>query len=54
MGVASKMKNLPIIDPTAYYLGINSPTILDSQGNVQSGTVSYSFQNGDYPTVLYR
>ncbi|CAD6590848.1 MAG: hypothetical protein TREMPRED_005902 [Tremellales sp. Tagirdzhanova-0007] len=54
MGVATKMRSLPVIDPTAAYLGIDSPTILDSTGNVQSGTTSYNFRNGDFPTVLYR
>lgn len=54
MGVAAKMKNLPVVDPTPYYLGINSPTILDSSGYVQSGATLYSFKNGDYPTVIYR
>jgi len=54
MGVAAKMKSMPVIDPTPYYLGINTPTIIDNTGKIQSGTESYSFQNGDYPTVLYR
>ncbi|WVQ82219.1 hypothetical protein IAT38_004347 [Cryptococcus sp. DSM 104549] len=54
LGVAAKMRNMPIIDPTPYYLGINSPTILDEEGDVQSGPATYTFSNTSYPTVLYR
>nr|XP_019010811.1 peptidase [Kwoniella pini CBS 10737]OCF49592.1 peptidase [Kwoniella pini CBS 10737] len=55
LGVASKMKDMPVLDPTPYYLGINTPTILDATGNVQSSSgQSYNFQNGSYPTVIYR
>ncbi|KAK4687445.1 hypothetical protein P7C73_g2679, partial [Tremellales sp. Uapishka_1] len=54
LGVAAAMKNMPIIDPTPYYLGINTPTLLDQDGNVQTGTQTYTFANGDSPTALYR
>nr|XP_018263216.1 peptidase [Kwoniella dejecticola CBS 10117]OBR85374.1 peptidase [Kwoniella dejecticola CBS 10117] len=55
LGVASKMRDMPVLDPTPYYLGINTPTILDASGNVQSSSgQSYNFQNGSYPTVIYR
>ena len=54
LGVAAKMKNLPVLDPTTYYIPFNTPTIIDSNFNVQSGTTPYNFQNGNYPTILYR
>ncbi|WWC94044.1 hypothetical protein V866_000882 [Kwoniella sp. B9012] len=55
LGVAAKMRDMPVLDPTADYLGINSPTILDESGSVQSSTGhSYTFQNDSYPTVIYR
>jgi hypothetical protein len=38
MGVAAAMKNMPIIDESSFFFGMNTPVI----------------QNGDYPTVLYR
>ncbi|WWD17430.1 hypothetical protein CI109_101871 [Kwoniella shandongensis] len=54
LGVAAKMKDMPVLDPTPYYLGMNTPTILDASGKVQTGTASYTFSGSDYPTVLYR
>ncbi|WVF71604.1 hypothetical protein IAT40_006412 [Kwoniella sp. CBS 6097] len=54
LGVAAKMKDMPVIDPTPYYLGMNTPTILDGAGNVQTGTGNYNFQNGSFPSVMYR
>ncbi|KAK8864273.1 hypothetical protein IAR55_001519 [Kwoniella newhampshirensis] len=54
LGVAAKMKDMPVLDPTPYYLGLNTPTILDANQNVQVGTTTYTFQGSDHPTVLYR
>ncbi|OCF36719.1 peptidase [Kwoniella heveanensis BCC8398] len=54
LGVAAKMKDMPVIDPTPYYLGMNTPTILDGSGAVQEGTGNYNFQNGSFPSVMYR
>nr|XP_019046155.1 peptidase [Kwoniella bestiolae CBS 10118]OCF25085.1 peptidase [Kwoniella bestiolae CBS 10118] len=55
LGVAAKMKDMPVLDPTPDYLGINSPTILDESGAVQSSSGhTYTFQGDSYPTVIYR
>ncbi|WRT66229.1 uncharacterized protein IL334_003182 [Kwoniella shivajii] len=55
LGVAAKMKDMPVLDPTPYYLGMNTPTILGADGNVQPSTgATYNFRNGSYPTVIYR
>ncbi|WWC89471.1 uncharacterized protein L201_004395 [Kwoniella dendrophila CBS 6074] len=55
LGVAAKMKDMPILDGTSYYLGFNSPTILNENNSIQSSSgQSYNFQNGQYPTVIYR
>ena len=54
LGVAAKLKNMPVLDPTSAYLGINTPIIETPSGSAQSGTETYTFQNGDYPVVLWR
>lgn len=54
LGVAAAMKNLPIIDGSNTITGFNVPTIFTPQGGPQSGPQTYTFQNGDVPTVFYR
>ncbi|EIW70787.1 hypothetical protein TREMEDRAFT_68225 [Tremella mesenterica DSM 1558] len=54
LGLAAKMKNMPVLDPTAYYLGIDTPVIMTPSNDVQSGPQTYTFQGDDYPTILYR
>ena len=54
MGVAANMKDMPVLDPTDWYLGMNSPAIVDVDGNVQQGPATYTFSNVSYPSVLYR
>lgn len=47
------MKNLPILDFTDH-AGIKLPAIVDSNNNVQTGPQTYTLQNGDAPTLVYR
>ncbi|ODO08780.1 peptidase [Cryptococcus wingfieldii CBS 7118] len=54
LGVAANMKDMPVLDPTSYYLGINTPVIMNPSFSVQDGTKAYSFNSTDYPSVLYR
>ncbi|WVR07169.1 hypothetical protein IAU60_004210 [Kwoniella sp. DSM 27419] len=54
LGVAAKMKDMPVIDPTSYYLGMNTPVIMTGDQKVQNGTGVYNFNNGSFPTVMYR
>lgn len=54
LGVAARMRDMPIIDASTYAFGIPTPIILDGQQNVQSGFQTYTFQNGDFPTAVYR
>lgn len=54
MGVAANMKDMPVLDPTDWYFGFNSPVITDVDGNIQQGPATYTFSNVSYPTVLYR
>jgi len=54
LGVAASMKNMPIIDDTTEFTGFVTPTILDQNMNVQAAPQTYTFQNGDFPTVEYR
>jgi hypothetical protein len=54
LGVAAKMKEMAVLDSSTYAFDYSIPTILDGQNNVQDGTQTYTFQNGDFPTALYR
>ncbi|ORY32563.1 putative peptidase [Naematelia encephala] len=54
MGVAAKMRDMPIIDPTDWYFGFDSPALIDPDFDVQSGPQSFNFTGDSYPTVLFR
>ena len=54
LGVAASLKDKQILDSTDEFFGVPLPTLLDSQGNVQSGAVNYTFKGDDFPTLLNR
>lgn len=54
LGVAAIMKNMKIIDRTDYYFGVPLPFVLDSAGNPQNASRTYTFQGNDYPTLFFR
>jgi hypothetical protein len=53
-GLAANSKDLKILDNTSAFFGIPLPTILDSQGDVQSEPTNYTFVGEDFPTLLFR
>ncbi|KAG9012621.1 hypothetical protein FRB90_006564 [Tulasnella sp. 427] len=56
MGLAANMKDMPVIDNTAFYFGVTLPFVLDNAGVVQSSTTTktYTFVGNDYPLLFYR
>lgn len=54
LGVANALKNKQVTDNTSELFGVPLPALLDSNGNVQNGTVNYTFVGADFPTVLSR
>ncbi|PPR04383.1 hypothetical protein CVT26_004221 [Gymnopilus dilepis] len=55
IGLQGSLKNKQVIDDTDVFFGVPLPTLLDSQGDVQSGPVNYTFAGGeDVPTLLWR
>lgn len=54
LGVAAALKNKQVTDNTSEFFGVPLPALLDSDGNVQSGPLNYTFVDGDFPTLLMR
>ncbi len=54
LGVANALKNKQVTDNTSELFGVPLPALLDSNGNVQNGTVNYTFVGTDFPTLLNR
>ncbi len=48
------MKNLPLLDNTANFMGTKLPQIVNGNGSVQTSQETYTLANGDAPTVMYR
>ncbi|KAF8894316.1 pyrolysin [Gymnopilus junonius] len=46
LGLQGSLKNKQVIDDTDTFFGVPLPALLDSQGNVQSGPVNYTFADG--------
>ncbi|KAA1472916.1 subtilisin-like protease [Dentipellis sp. KUC8613] len=54
LGLAASLKNKQVVDNTDQFFGVPLPAILDSTGNVQSGSANYTFVGDDFPTLLLR
>lgn len=54
MGVAQAMRNVPVLDSTAFETGTALPDIVDSNGDVVTAPQTFTIANGDAPTVMYR
>ncbi|KAJ6594234.1 subtilisin-like protease [Mycena capillaripes] len=54
LGLTASLKNAQVVDNTDVIFGFDLPALLDSQGNVQDGPVTYTFVGDDAPTVLWR
>jgi len=54
LGLAASLKDKEVIDNTDEFFGVPLPTILDSTGDVQNGTTTYTFVGDDAPTLLFR
>ena len=54
LGLAANLRDKQVLDNTDHFLGIKLPALLDATGNVQTRPMSYTFVNGDAPTILGR
>jgi len=55
LGAASSLKNALIVDNTDQFFGVQIPAIIDGNGDVQEGPLTYTFDNvSDFPTLLFR
>ncbi|KAG8979753.1 hypothetical protein FRB90_007976 [Tulasnella sp. 427] len=54
LGVAAALKDMQVIDTGSSYFGVQTPAILDKEGNIQEGAANYTLQGEDFPTILYR
>jgi len=54
MGVAARMRDMPVIDSTEWAFGFKTPVITGAGMSIQNGPQTYTFQNGDFPTIIYR
>lgn len=54
LGLTGSLIDKQVIDDTDSFFGVNVPTIIDSEGNVQEGAMNYTFEGGDIPTLIWR
>ena len=54
IGLAASLINKQVLDNTKTILGYQLPAMLTSSGHVQSGPTTYTFKNGNVPTVIFR
>ena len=48
------MKSIPVLDYTSTLTGSPLPDVVDGNGTVQESAQTYTFVDGDAPTVMYR
>ncbi|KAG8979396.1 hypothetical protein FRC05_008381 [Tulasnella sp. 425] len=54
LGVAASLKDMKVIDSGTSYFGVQTPVILDKDGNIQEAPANYTLQGQDFPALLYR
>ncbi|KAH7103016.1 subtilisin-like protein [Auriculariales sp. MPI-PUGE-AT-0066] len=54
LGAATAVKSVQVVDNTEDFLGVASPLLLDTVGNIQEGPTDYTFVDGDTPTLIAR
>ncbi|KAK0462602.1 subtilisin-like protease [Desarmillaria tabescens] len=54
MGLAASLRDQQVVDNTDFLFGVPLPLILDTNGNVQTGPINYTFANSNYPSLLFR
>ncbi|KAF7321903.1 Subtilisin-like protease [Mycena kentingensis (nom. inval.)] len=54
LGVASSLKDQPVLDNTDFVFGVTLPVVLDATGNVQEQATNYTFIGDDAPLVIWR
>ncbi|KAI0709562.1 pyrolysin [Cerioporus squamosus] len=54
LGLAASLKDMPVVDNTDVFFGVNLPTMVDGQGNFFTTPENFTFVDGDFPSVLMR
>ncbi|KIO19556.1 hypothetical protein M407DRAFT_16103 [Tulasnella calospora MUT 4182] len=54
LGVAASLKDMKVIDGGSSFFGVQTPALLDKDGNIQEGPANYTLQGEDFPVLLYR
>ncbi len=54
LGLANSLKNMPVVDNTNVFFGVNLPTMVDPDGNFFSTPENFTFVDDDSPSVLLR
>jgi len=54
LGIAAALKESKVIDNTDHSFGQPIPALLDHNGNITTEETSFNFQNGSFPSILYR
>ena len=54
LGIAARLKESKVIDNTDFFFGVPIPALIDGNGNIATQETSFTFQNGDFPSILYR
>ncbi|TFK92708.1 subtilisin-like protease [Polyporus arcularius HHB13444] len=54
LGLANSLKNMPVVDNTNVFFGVNLPTMVDPEGNFFSTPENFTFVDDDFPSVLLR
>jgi hypothetical protein len=54
LGIAANLKESKVIDNTDFLTGQTIPALLDGAGNITTQETSFNFQNGNFPSILYR
>ncbi|KAF9028989.1 subtilisin-like protease [Hymenopellis radicata] len=54
LGLAASLIDKQVVDNTDFFFGVTLPVVLDAAGDVQDGATNYTFEGGDFPTLLFR
>ncbi|RPD78695.1 subtilisin-like protease [Lentinus tigrinus ALCF2SS1-7] len=54
LGLAAALKDMPVVDNTDVFFGVDLPTLVDGQGNFFSDPENFTFAGADFPSVLMR
>ncbi|CAL1706297.1 unnamed protein product [Somion occarium] len=54
LGVAASLKDVPVVDTSDFFFGVNLPALGDSDGNFVLDPRNFTFVGDDFPTLVMR